>query len=65
MNDLAEFRHTFGTLMAHRGARPKMIQELLGHSLASTTLDLYTHSFSRLHKDAVRGLEDYLSETGR
>lgn len=36
-------RHLNATLLINSGANPKTVQALLGHSLASTTLNLYAH----------------------
>ena len=37
-------RHTYCTNMANSGMNPKTLQYLMGHSNASVTLDVYTHS---------------------
>lgn len=36
-------RHTFATRMIERGMTPKVLQKILGHSILSTTMDLYVH----------------------
>ncbi len=36
-------RHLNATLLINSGANPKTVQALLGHSLASTTLNIYAH----------------------
>ena len=36
-------RHTFATNLIEKGADPKSVSELLGHSKIHTTLDLYVH----------------------
>jgi integrase len=38
-----DLRHTFATLMLELGQSPKTVQEILGHSTISITLDTYTH----------------------
>jgi ATP-dependent helicase/nuclease subunit A len=37
------FRHTHATLLMERGINIKVIQERLGHSTSSMTLDIYSH----------------------
>ena len=38
-------RYTFRPLMFTRGGHPKMVQEILGHSQISSTLDTYSPMF--------------------
>ena len=48
-----DLRHTHATLMLESGVHPKVVQERLGHSSISTTLDTYSHAVSTLQSDAV------------
>ncbi len=54
-------RHTFTTNLLAGGAMPKDVQELLGHSAISTTMDTYAHGERQTKKASVR-LLDKLSE---
>jgi integrase len=38
-----DLRHTAATLLLARGVHPKIVQERLGHSQISLTLDTYSH----------------------
>jgi hypothetical protein len=40
---LHDLRHTWATLALFAGEHPKVVQERLGHSSASITLDVYSH----------------------
>src|SRR5207245_2974813 len=48
-----DLRHTAGTLMREHDVDIKVIQETLGHSSISTTLDIYGHVTPGLRKQAV------------
>ena len=50
-------RHTFATRLLEENVDVKTISELLGHSSAKTTLDLYGHSCYEHKQEAVRKLE--------
>jgi integrase len=50
-------RHTFGSTLAQRGASPKAIQELMGHSDMVTTMR-YMHLAPTHHVEAVALLDD-------
>jgi integrase len=40
-----DLRHTFASMLIAEGASVKLVQELMGHASASTTLDVYGHLF--------------------
>lgn len=44
-----DLRHTCATLLLQRGVHPKMVQELLGHSSITLTLDTYSHVIPAMH----------------
>ena len=46
-------RHTYGSLALAEGIHPKVVQERLGHSSISITLDLYSHSIPALQETAA------------
>ncbi|WP_282432101.1 tyrosine-type recombinase/integrase [Desulfotomaculum nigrificans] len=41
------------TLALESGVHPKVVQEILGHSDVTITLNTYTHVIPRLHKEAT------------
>lgn len=47
------FRHTHATLLLEGGAKIKAIQERLGHSRISTTMDTYSHLTKKTKKETV------------
>jgi len=49
-----DLRHTHATIMLLQGVHPKVVQERLGHSKMSTTMDLYSHVMPSMQKDAVQ-----------
>jgi integrase len=56
-----DLRHTAATLLLLQGVHPKVVSEMLGHASISITLDLYSHVWPTMQKDAVRRLDDLLS----
>jgi integrase len=46
-------RHSFATRLLEMGVSPKVVQEILGHSTITLTLDTYSHVMPELKKDAV------------
>lgn len=54
-------RHTFATLLLEAGEHPKIVQELLGHTKISVTLDIYTHVADGLKEKAASKLNDMLN----
>ncbi len=51
-----DLRHTHATLLLREGVHPKVVQERLGHSQISTTLDTYSHVLPGMQEDAGRNL---------
>ena len=56
-HSLHGLRHTFATSLLSRLKSPKVVQDLLGHSSISVTLDLYTANLDDLGRDAVESLD--------
>ena len=52
-----DLRHTAATLHLQNGTHPKVVQEMLGHSTISMTLDTYSHVVSGMQEQATRQLE--------
>jgi integrase len=48
-----DLRHTHATLALAAGIHPKVVQERLGHSSVSITLDLYSHAVPAMQADAA------------
>ncbi|WP_077623798.1 tyrosine-type recombinase/integrase [Sediminibacillus massiliensis] len=48
-----DFRHTHATLLLKQGVHPKVVQERLGHSSITVTLDLYSHVLPNIQKAAA------------
>lgn len=55
-----DLRHTCATLLLSAGVHPKVVQELLGHSQISITLDTYSHVLPTLQEQAARAMEALL-----
>ena len=51
-------RHTYTSNLIQNGAAPKEVQELLGHSDISITMNIYTHSNRRAKRTSVEILDD-------
>lgn len=48
-----DLRHSAATLLLSQGVHPKIVQERLGHSQISITLDIYSHVLPTLQKEAA------------
>lgn len=57
---LHDARHSCATLALDAGVHPKVVQQLLGHSSWSTTMDLYSHRVDRLQREATTRIEGLL-----
>lgn len=50
---LHDLRHTHATMALAAGVHPKVVQERLGHSSLSMTLDRYSHAVPAMEADAA------------
>lgn len=55
-------RHSYATILLTRGVNPKVVQELLGHSTITTTMNTYSHVVPALLAQAVEIFTDSLVE---
>ena len=61
---LHDARHSCATLALDAGLHPKAVQQLLGHSSWSVTMDLYSQRVERLQREASAKLEALVTEFG-
>ncbi|HOR57902.1 MAG TPA: site-specific integrase, partial [bacterium] len=59
---LHDLRHTHASLLLARGVHAKVVQERLGHSSITMTLDLYSHLIPGLDEAAAASLNGLLSK---
>ena len=59
--DLKGLRHTHATLFLELGVQPKVVQERLGHSTITTTMNIYSHVTPTMQKAAVKSFAKHLS----
>lgn len=55
-----DLRHTSATLLLSAGVHPKIVQERLGHSQISVTLDIYSHVLPTMQVEAAGRMEQML-----
>ena len=53
-----DLRHATATLLLSEGIHPKIVQEILGHSQISMTMDIYSHVLPNMQQDAMDKLND-------
>ena len=54
-------RHSHASLLLQQGAHPRVVQERLGHSTISTTLDVYSHVAHGLQEAVAARFDDAIS----
>ena len=55
-----DLRHTAASLALLKGISGKVVQEMLGHSNYSTTMDIYSHVDQGLHREASEKMDAVL-----
>jgi integrase len=55
-----DLRHTSATLLLSQGVHPKVVQERLGHSQISVTLDTYSHVLPTMQIEAANKFDRLL-----
>jgi integrase len=53
-------RHTCASLLMGSGTHPKVVQERLGHSQISMTLDIYSHVTPTMQREAANTMQGLL-----
>jgi integrase len=56
-----DLRHTHATLLLMAGTHPRVVQERLGHSSISMTLDVYSHVIPSMQDEAAEQFEAILA----
>ena len=56
-----DLRHTHATLMLQQGVHPKIVQERLGHSTISVTLDRYSHVTPGIQRKAADAFDEIMT----
>jgi integrase len=57
-----DLRHSHATQLLAAGVHPKIVQERLGHSTITTTMDLYSHVSETIQSDATARLDEAYSQ---
>jgi integrase len=60
-----DLRHSAATLLLAMGVHPKVVQELLGHSKISMTMDLYSHAIPSLQQGAMESMDTFLRKKAK
>ena len=58
---LKGLRHTHATLMLENGEHPKVVQERLGHTDITTTMNIYSHVTPTMQKSAAERLANLIA----
>lgn len=57
-----DLRHSSASLLLSLGVHPKVVQELLGHTEISMTMNIYSHALPTMQKDAMEKLNRMLQQ---
>ena len=57
-----DLRHSAATILLSMGVHPKVVQELLGHSNISMTIDIYSHVLPSMQQEAMGKMDDLFKQ---
>ena len=57
-----DLRHSAATILLSMGVPAKVVQQILGHSNISTTLNIYGHVLPEIHRAAMDKMDDFFGE---
>ena len=57
-----DLRHSAATMLLMMGVHPKVVQEMLGHSEISMTMDTYSHVLPTMQRDAIDKMNKAFAE---
>lgn len=60
-----DLRHAHTTMLLLLGVDPKTVQERLGHSQISMTMDIYAHVTTKMQEAAARKIDEAMKGVGR
>jgi len=55
-------RHSHASLLMAAGWNPKLVQQRLGHSSISATMDVYSHVTPEMVHEAMKRFDDYMRQ---
>jgi len=60
-----DLRHSAATILLSMGVPVKVVQEILGHSHISITLNIYAHVLPGMHEEAMNKMNDWFKEADK
>jgi integrase len=57
-----DLRHSAASLLLQKRVHPKVVQDILGHSEISMTMDTYSHVSSTIQREAMEKLNKLFGE---
>ena len=59
-----DLRHTHAVMLLKQGVHPKIVQERLGHSSISVTMDIYSHVIPSMQEEAIKNFSIPFEKVG-